>query len=322
MFGVVLAFVPIEGRPADIMVIHFVKALFSPTQFMYQKTALPKPITASVKAFTPTPVKEPEKKSATVESEQTKKIHLESIAPIAKEAVQQQEKVEPKISAPIQPVAAPAAPSAADASLQKEVQHLASELAEAKAQETQAQQGTTASIQAHEKVTDLEKELQEITQQKQALESQLVALQKSLAEKKQQVFTPSTAAPAQETQHVKKVTKQMGVGIGVPLVPDVPNLVTGVIKDSRGNVLANMLIEIKDKDNNPVRAFKTNQLGQFASATPLMNGTYTMSFEDPAGKHTFDSVELITSGEILLPLEITSVDAREKLRQELFGATT
>lgn len=212
------------------------------------------------------------------------------------------------------------APSQQEAVLSQEVNTLTQELAKAKEQETQQAQGSAGAVVAHEKVLDLEKELQTISAQKQELEKQLIQLQRALTERKQQFFTPTTAqAPAEETQSVKRIPKQMTKSVGTPLVPDVPNLVTGIIKDSRGNVLPNMLIEVKDKDGNPVRAFKTNQLGQFASATPLVNGTYTISFEDPAGKHSFDSVELQAAGEVIMPLEIISVDAREKLRQELFG---
>src|SRR3989344_8818906 len=35
--GVATAFVPIEGRPFDVMVINYFKALFSSTQYVYQK---------------------------------------------------------------------------------------------------------------------------------------------------------------------------------------------------------------------------------------------------------------------------------------------
>jgi hypothetical protein len=35
--GVVLAFVPIEGRPIDVMVTNFMKGLFSPNQYIYRK---------------------------------------------------------------------------------------------------------------------------------------------------------------------------------------------------------------------------------------------------------------------------------------------
>lgn len=98
-----------------------------------------------------------------------------------------------------------------------------------------------------------------------------------------------------------------------------PNLVRGIIRDSRGNVLGGILVEISNKDGESVRAFKTNALGQFASATQLDNGLYTVAFEDPKAQHKFDSVKIETNGSILPPLEVVSIDAREELRKSLFG---
>jgi len=91
------------------------------------------------------------------------------------------------------------------------------------------------------------------------------------------------------------------------------------VRDARGNVLPGILVEIKDKDGNPVRAFKTNGLGHFASATPVANGIYTIIFEDLKGKQDFEVVQIEAKGEIMLPLEIISHDAREALRKELFA---
>src|SRR3989344_3627510 len=103
--------------------------------------------------------------------------------------------------------------------------------------------------------------------------------------------------------------------------PPVPNVVLGIIRDARGKTLPNILVEVIDSNGIPVRAFKTNALGQFASATQLQNGTYKIYFEDPQKNHEFEATEITLKGEIFNPLEITSVDAREKLRRELFGQT-
>lgn len=105
-------------------------------------------------------------------------------------------------------------------------------------------------------------------------------------------------------------------------MPEVPNLIAGVIKDPRGNILPNILVEVKDKDDNPIRAFKTNALGQFASATPLLNGTYTITFEDPKKTQLFDTIELLVNGNLIPPMEITSIDEREELRKSLFEQKT
>lgn len=310
--GVVLAFVPFEGRPADIMVLYFIKALFNPTQFVYQKFV--QASTSPHKTYTPDAPKKEEKK-------QEEKVTVATTPFVASQAVAAQPKQPEQIPEPPKPIPEQKpAQQSQEPQLKQQIATLTKELADAKTQEVQQAGSTTTA--AHEKVIDLEQQVQDIAKQKQDLEKQLVYLQKALTEKKQQVFTPTTAQePAKETQHVKKVPKQMSASVGTPLVPDVPNLITGVVKDSRGNVLQSILIEIKDKDGNPVRAFKTNPLGQFAAATPLTNGIYTVSFEDPGSKHSFDTVEITANGEILLPLEIISIDARERLRQELFGGT-
>lgn len=102
-------------------------------------------------------------------------------------------------------------------------------------------------------------------------------------------------------------------------VPDVGNVILGSIHDPRSKPLQNILVEVIDKNGTPVRAFKTNAKGQFAAATPLPNGDFTVHFEDPGKTHEFKDMALNLSGQIVSPIEITSIDAREKLRQELFG---
>jgi hypothetical protein len=179
----------------------------------------------------------------------------------------------------------------------------------------------------HSKIQELKQQLQQTLAEKKSLEEELAKLKASMASVTQVMPTQSTAPPpppqaqppdlAQAT--VRKIPADMARTIGLPKLPDVPNLIIGIVKDPRGNVLPNILVEVKDKDGMPARAFRTNALGQFASATPLANGTYQVTFEDPRGKHRFDTVELVAKGEILLPLEIISHDEREELRKALFS---
>lgn len=106
---------------------------------------------------------------------------------------------------------------------------------------------------------------------------------------------------------------------GFPTLPDIPNVVLGIVRDPRGKTLPNILVEFVDASGLPVRAFKTNALGQFAAATQLSNGVYKVYFEDAQKQHEFAAIDINLNGEIFQPLEITSIDAREKLRRELFG---
>lgn len=126
-------------------------------------------------------------------------------------------------------------------------------------------------------------------------------------------FRPNPVPPtAQPLTSLNKKTNILNI-------PDSPNLITGVTKDPRGNALSNILVEIRDKDNNPIRAFKTNEFGKFASATPLVNGTYVIEFEDPKGQNKFEKITADVAGQIIMPIEAISIDMREQLRRSLFS---
>lgn len=317
--GILLAFIPIEGRPADLMLTKFMKALFTPNQYIFKKSS-GDPIISSLLqqnipthmatvAHTPTiPTPQstpviPIKQNIFVSAASSPiKSPLPQTQIVATPPVMQPPVVTPTVIKPVlpQPIVPPPPPT-----LQ----------AVPATPPTDSQQTKT-----------LEAQLTQTQTQKQKLEQELMELRQQLANQQQtpkltSVAPPPPLPPAQETTaHVKKIPPPLNKAAGAPMMAlDVPNIVMGIVKDSRGNVIPNILIEVKDQENNPVRAFKTNQLGQFASATPLMNGVYTVFFEDPGGKHTFDTIELTTDGTILLPLEIVSIDQREELRKELFG---
>jgi hypothetical protein len=112
----------------------------------------------------------------------------------------------------------------------------------------------------------------------------------------------------------------------VSVLTSYPNVVTGIIKDGSNVQLPGLIITVKDKDGVPVRALKTNMLGQFAASTPLANGTYIIEVEDPKNKYQFNRIEVTLSGLVLPPLEISAVSPRDimraKLTQEIFGKNT
>lgn len=338
MLGVALAFIPVEGRPFDIMLTNFLKALITPNQYIFQKMG--HPLFPTVVVPKKTVVQSKEKQEAHHQSEQKLQKYLSGIHTDSKNALDEKEmrflgtlplQTGTPRAQPIQqtPYIVPQMPSppppqpddVPNEALEKEAAVLQQELAVAKVEEAQAvQKAAPNSMAAHEKVVQLEKELSDILGQKEKLQSQIVTLKKELAAQKQQVFTPGAATPKQVSQNVRVIAQGQGKAAGLPIAPEAPNLLTGIIKDPRGNTIPNILIEVKDKDGNPVRAFKTNGLGQFAAATQLSDGVYTITFEDPSGKNKFDAVEISVTGVIISPLEIISVDERENLRKELFKA--
>lgn len=347
--GIAFAFIPIEGRALDTMVLHFIKALFSPNQYIYKKlggtllvsTVLPKPSHTPVttpkdqseklKIFLQALPKKPKNKLDEKELSFFQSISVFTASPFAKGQAlspkpniitMEEEKSRGAGSGSArqkEEEAESAKQPESKEELEKESALLQKELQEAKTAELQ-QKTPDASFFAHQKVKDLEQQLREIQSQKQQLEEQLLQLQQRLMST-QAGYVPTTAGPKAETQNVRKISKDMGKSVGLPIAPEAPNLLTGIIKDSRGNMLPNILVEVRDKDGNPARAFKTNPLGQFASATSLLNGTYIVTFEDTRGEHTFDTVELIANGAVIEPIEVISKDMREDLRKALFGGT-
>lgn len=87
-----------------------------------------------------------------------------------------------------------------------------------------------------------------------------------------------------------------------PSTPEYPNLLTGQVFDSTGKIVEGAIMEIKDSSGRAVRAFRSNQLGHFMTATPLPNGKYTISAEKV--DLNFVPVEIDLSGSIVQPIAL------------------
>jgi len=83
-----------------------------------------------------------------------------------------------------------------------------------------------------------------------------------------------------------------------------PNTPNGIVYNSNGELVQGALISVFDTSGKPVRAFKTNGLGQFISVTPLANGRYTIQ-TDFDGLN-FDTIAFEAKGQLLDPFAITA----------------
>jgi hypothetical protein len=90
--------------------------------------------------------------------------------------------------------------------------------------------------------------------------------------------------------------------IPMPDIPDVPNLIVGMVTDNNKKIVEEAIVEIQDVEGNPNRVLKTNSLGQFRTSTQLTNGDYLIVTEKD--KMTFDRVKLTLSGQIVPPVKI------------------
>lgn len=189
--------------------------------------------------------------------------------------------------------------------------------------------------QADARILELQKQLTEVLAQKDKMEAEVLSLRNQSQATKQQIPLPAAQAipqapgqtqQAQKQPTVKIITPEGAVRAGLPRLTTFPNVVTGITKDSDNNLLPGVLVTVKDTIGVPVRALKTNRLGQFAASTPLSNGVYFVEIEDPRFRYTFDRVQITLNGSIVPALEIIAKSQkqlnRDMLAKEIFGKTT
>lgn len=92
--------------------------------------------------------------------------------------------------------------------------------------------------------------------------------------------------------------------IPMPDVPEVPNVLVGMVVDQNKKIVEGAIVEIQDKDGNPSRVLKTNQLGQFKTLTQMSDGKYLVVTEKEG--YEFDRVEVNLIGKIMEPIRIVA----------------
>ncbi len=181
----------------------------------------------------------------------------------------------------------------------------------------------------HEHVLELQGQLSDSLVRREQLEKELVALRQQM---EQQTHSPTAPSPMRRASltsatdaptSVRVFTQDSATRAGIPRLTTFPNIVTGIIKDHNGNLLPGMLITVRDNTDTPLRALKTNKLGQFAASTPLPNGTYLVEIEDPKNVLVFDKVQIPLNGAVAPPIEVVAKSQkrveRDRLAKEIFG---
>lgn len=397
LFGFGLAFVPVEERPMDVWVLSFFKSIYSPTEYLWSRSAGQKtaPPTPSAEATTmpqpavhrapgtpirtrisqlfsmaPTiththPTKQAAPKSPTKQNPaptpiKTTQLHQPAprVAPSWYEptlftwhvadpfgwirnlfrpkptpidnalpdifnnsptASITGKRMQISGNAPLAPAATQAATQAIDEA-QKKTTAL-----EEKLGSLEKELGNKTMSES--RILELQKQLTEALQQRSEMEKEIIALRQQAATPHradaptQQAATTIPTASAQPT--VRIINPQEAVYAGLPRLTTFPNVVAGIVKDHDNELLAGVLVTVRDVEGIPLRALKTNKLGQFAASTPLPNGTYLVEVEDPRSRYTFDRAQISLNGTLVPTIEITAKSpkalSREKLAKEIFG---
>lgn len=302
LLGMGFAFVPVEERPMDVWVLSFFKSIYSPTQYVWSRGS-------NSRSAVTAPLPPPKAKTAIA-----LKISFDHVPPVVGKRVQPPPPAEPEKETKIQS-AQPAVQTDKSFGLIQKVEELEAALSTKTLSET--------------RVLELQKQMTQLLGQNRQLEEELVALRrKSMA-------LPTGAQPTRTAGVVSEQASQPTIKIippgaatkaGLPRLTTFPNVVTGIVKDTAGNLLPSVLVTVRDKEGVPLRAFKTNKLGQFAASTALSPGTYLVEVEDPRDRYVFDRTQIVVNNTLIPAIEVIAKSQKEleraKLAQQIFGNQT
>lgn len=252
--GIAFAFIPLSDRPLDYWMVAFFKAVYQPTQRVWKKKGMSS--------------KDPIFNSRLTTFLSSRAIHQAPQVQLAQLAAA-------RAPLPYNPIPKPnpseLLPSSSQlektVELGKEAQSLQvkilgaeRDLQQIKLQANTSQNPSEYADKAQKTFENLNTLIKEASEIKQKLQSVTGATTKPQAPK----LTVVAPKP--------KVSTQL-------TLTSLPNVINGIVHDPSGNYLENAIVVIHDKDGLPVRALKTNKLGQFTGSTPLPDGIYTIEIE-------------------------------------------
>lgn len=291
LLGVAFAFLPVNSRPLDSWVKAFFRAIYSPTKRTWQKNN---------KLYT----EEPTFSSRFI-------AYLSGLQPAQQVQI-------PAAAAPVtvqpslQPTPLPTEtkPETADLPSLEQLQKTVDLARQAQSLQMRIVQTERALSQVKSTAQNQTQISADYTEQVNKILSDLQTLITQASQIKQQIEAVNQPETAKSIPI--PVLPKPKVRVVVPAKPrptqvaltSFPNVINGIIKELGGNYLEGVVVVIYDKEGLPVRALKTNKLGQFTGATPLPNGTYTVELEKEG--FAFDVLQIDLVGALLPPLMITA----------------
>lgn len=277
--GLAFAFLPIGSRPLDHWLTAFLKAVYSPTKRTWQKMG---------KNYREDPL-----------FNSRYVMYTSSLQP----------SLPPKAEMPPSPPQTPIPPQPLPSQeelgrtvdLARQAQQLQVRIIQAERALSQIKEESTRPtpipVDYSQQVNKILSDLQKLVSEASGIRSQLDAVSHP-----QELVAESAAIPATHKEKIRVVLPIKPKPTQVALTT-FPNVINGIVKDGRGNYLEGVVAVIFDKEGLPVRALKTNKLGQFSGSTPLPNDTYTLELEKEG--FNFDVLQIELEGAVLPPLMIT-----------------
>lgn len=272
--GIAFAFLPVAERPLDYWLASFLKAVYSPTKRVWSKAG----------------------KNYDENALFIKRLDLYARNHFTTPPAVVIPKIQPQIARPLAaPTATQPTPPSTQAptteelsktvELAKQAQSLQMQIVQTQKKLDTLRQGGTM-----EEVNQILTGLHQLVGQASQIKQQLAAV------------THEAPLPTAPTE-VQVVTAPRPKPTQI-ILTSTPNVINGIVTDAANNYLEAVVVVIYDKDGLPVRALKTNKLGQFSGATPLPNGRYTVQLEKD--NLSFDALQITLAGNVLPPLMISA----------------
>lgn len=284
LLGAAMAFVPLEERPLERWIFAFFRAIYSPTEFFWQKTNAPmkfyqdEPQVAETAAGPQAEALKQYFSSASQKTGSAGKLEgaeqgffskLTGIVsglvvqatggPILPSSTQTVSSTQLTASPVVTPVAPPIAP------------HVVGK---------QIQIPQTVPIKFEK-----------------AAPTHLVVEEKTQAT----IYNTNQVAPVLAGDEIVS-TKQaiFSVDAAPPNPPSTPNVVVGQVVDDTRRILEGAIMEIRDAGGRAIRAIRSNKAGHFVTVTPMDNGRYDI-VTDKEG-YEFYPVSFEANGQIIPPI--------------------
>lgn len=293
LLGFALAFVPIEDRPLDQWILNFFKAIYLPTQFIFKSRV------KAMDIFSPTPPLLRETNKISANPAQLEE-YLSSLPATPATAFDQAEhKYLDHISNLFGVLGINPPAPAIQADHPQPTNPYKSNLKGVRVRKLFSPQ---VCLLPHATLFQSPPEPKQAVMPLITKAAPVVTKPVPVVKTKPKLVTvkPQPAKPKAET-----VEPTFASGVVMPLSPEKPNLITGITLDKTGKILPGVILEIRDKQGLPVRALRSNKLGQFFIATPLSDGIYQIQAEQADQK--FAIIKLEAKSEIIPPLKIQAL---------------
>ena len=262
ILGAAMAFVPLEERPLERWIFAFFRAIYSPTEFFWKKTATP------VKFFQDEAVGAPPVSTST-DQEAALKAYLtatkQGTGPLAKFEVAEQGFL---------------------ATLSGIFAGIKNQTSAAPAP-TEAKKEVKIPVAVPIKIVQQDKP-HLVVEEKAKLAPSISA-------------TSQNVAPIIAGEEIVS-TKQaiFSVDAAPPNPPETPNVVVGQVVDENRKIIEGAIMEIRDEVGRPVRALRSNKVGHFIIVTPLDSGRYQIATEKDG--YQFAPIGFEAAGTLIPPI--------------------